>query len=92
MPVFMGINYSNIFSNNNDVCTLMEYTSGIVMTACDVSHIHYHKFINTVDSLISGHHRGNNICPLIGGVRLLESSIFFATYGLERGTLKVLCF
>ena len=22
----------------------------------------------TVDSLISGHHRGNDFCPLIGGV------------------------
>ena len=31
----------------------------------------------TADSLISGHHRGNNFCPLIGGVRLFgEFNIF----------------
>ena len=27
----------------------------------------------TVDSLISGHHWGKDFCPLIRGVRLLES-------------------
>ena len=47
---------------------------------------------DTVDSPISGHHRGNNFCPLIGGVRLLESLIFFTFCGLGKGTLKVLSF
>ena len=46
--------------------------------------------INTVDSLISGHYRGNDFCPLIGGLCLLESLIFFSFCGLGRGTLKVL--
>ena len=46
----------------------------------------------TVDSLISEHHRGNGFCPLIGGVRLLESLIFLTFCCLGRGTLKVLSF
>ena len=33
--------------------------------------------MNTVNSLISGHHWGNGFCPLIGDVRLLESLTFF---------------
>ena len=49
-------------------------------------------FSDTVDSLISGHNRRNDFCPLIGGVRLLESVIFFTFCGLWRGTLKVLSF
>ena len=30
----------------------------------------------TVESLISGHHRENDFCPLIGGVCLYEIHIF----------------
>ena len=46
----------------------------------------------TVDSLISGHKWGNDFCPLIGGVRLLEIVIFFTFCGLGRDNLKVLSF
>ena len=44
----------------------------------------------TVGSLISGHHWGNNICPLIVGVLLLESLIFLSSmFSLPReGDLK----
>ena len=49
-------------------------------------------FSDTVDSLISRRNRGNDFCPLIGGVRLLERVIFFTLCGLGRGTLKVLSF
>ena len=52
----------------------------------------YIKLQYIVDSLISGHHRGNDFCPLIGGVRFLESLIFLTFCGLGRGTLKVLSF
>ena len=44
---------------------------------------------NTVDSLISGHQRGNYVCPLNEGVRLLESLKFFTFLSLGKGTLKV---
>ena len=44
--------------------------------------------VYTVDSLISGHNRGNDFCPLIGGVRLLESVIFFTFCGLGGGYFK----
>ena len=37
-------------------------------------------FVCTVNSLISGHHHCKKFCPLIGGVRLLES---FFSYGLK---------
>ena len=37
-------------------------------------------------------HWGNDFCPLIGGIRLLESLIFLTFFGLGRGTLKVLSF
>ena len=48
----------------------------------------------TVDSPISGHHWGNNICPLIVGVLLLKSLIFLSSmFPLPReGTLRVLSF
>ena len=45
---------------------------------------------NTVNSVISGHHRGNDFCPLIGDVRLLESLAFLTFCCLGRGSLKVL--
>ena len=45
---------------------------------------------NTVNSLISGQHQGNYFCPLIGGVRLSESVIFWTFCRLGRGTSKVL--
>ena len=41
---------------------------------------------STVDSLISGHHWGKDYCPLIRGVRLLESLWFF---GKGRGNIKM---
>ena len=44
---------------------------------------------NTVDSLISGQHKGNDFCPLIGGVRVLES-LFLTFCDLGRGTLILL--
>ena len=44
---------------------------------------------DTVDSLISGHHRGNDFCPLNGDVRLLEILIFLTFCRLGWGTLKV---
>ena len=44
----------------------------------------------TVNSLISGHHQGNNFCPLIGDVRLLESLTFLTFCCLGRRSLKVL--
>ena len=47
---------------------------------------------NTVDSLISGHHRGNNFCQQIGGVRLLQSLILLTLCGLGSVSLKVLNF
>ena len=50
------------------------------------------NFMHTVDSLINGHHRGNDFRPLIGGVRLLESLIFLTFCGLGKGNLKVLSF
>ena len=43
------------------------------------------SFLKTVGSLISRHHRGNDFCPLIGGVRLLESLKFFIFCGLGGG-------
>ena len=46
----------------------------------------------TVDSLISGHHRGNDFCPLIGGVHYLENLIFLTSCELVRGTLKGLSY
>ena len=47
---------------------------------CQTSY--YKKFKNeqlqdTVNSVISGHHWGNDFCLLIGDVRLLESLTFF---------------
>ena len=47
---------------------------------------------DTVDSLISGHHWGNDFSPLIGDVRLLESLIFLTFCRQGWGTLKVLSF
>ena len=36
---------------------------------------------DTVNSLISGHHRCKKFCPLIGGVRLLESFFLLVSNG-----------
>ena len=44
----------------------------------------------TVNSLISGHHRGNDFCTLIGDVRLLESLTFLTFCCLGRDSLKIL--
>ena len=44
----------------------------------------------TVNSLISGHHRGNDFCLLIGDVRLLESLTVLIFCCLGRGSSKVL--
>ena len=44
----------------------------------------------TVNSLISGHHRGIDFSPLVGDVRLLESLTFLTFWCLVRGSLKVL--
>ena len=38
-------------------------------------------YLSTVNSLISGHHRCKKNCPLIGGVRLLESLFFLVSNG-----------
>ena len=43
----------------------------------------------TVNALISGHHRGNDFCPLIGDVRLLERLIFLTYFGRGRCSSKV---
>ena len=36
--------------------------------------------LNTVQSLISGHHWGKRFCPLIGSVHFLESLAFFPSF------------
>ena len=46
-------------------------------------------FTDTVNSVISGHHRGNDFCPLVGDVRLLKSLTSLTFCCLGRGSLKV---